>query len=82
MQALLLVQDFVGSANQNQNFNVNSASSALCGKIVIERRRITKDGHVKLKISLLGTVVDKCGACLSQFKDGQLAALGTECQHA
>ncbi|KII87699.1 hypothetical protein PLICRDRAFT_112317, partial [Plicaturopsis crispa FD-325 SS-3] len=54
----------------------------LLGKIEIERRRVTKDGRVKLKLSLLGVGVDKCGICLSQFKEGEWAGLGASCQHA
>lgn len=64
-----------------QNINVNT-SSALLGKIEIERRRVLKDGRVKLKISLLGAAVDKCGICLSQFKGCELAALVNGCRHA
>jgi len=83
--ALLLVQEFVGPAARNlvSNVNVSSppAASATLGKIAIERRRVTKDGRVKLKMTLLGVMVDKCGICLSQFKDGEQAALGPECHH-
>lgn len=57
-------------------------SSALAGRIEIERRRVLKDGRVKLKLSLLGAAVDKCGICLSQFKEGELAVLGVGCRHA
>jgi hypothetical protein len=41
-----------------------------------------KDGRVKLKLTLMGIVVDKCGICLTQFKDAEVACLGTHCQHA
>ena len=51
------------------------------GKIEILRRRVLKDGRVKVKLSLLGVTVDKCSICLSQFKDDDWASL-TGCQHA
>ncbi|TDL22777.1 hypothetical protein BD410DRAFT_722463, partial [Rickenella mellea] len=51
------------------------------GKVEMERRRVTKDGRVKLKLSLFGVVVDKCGICLSQFKKDDSAYL-VHCQHA
>ncbi|KAH9922434.1 uncharacterized protein B0H18DRAFT_1120990 [Fomitopsis serialis] len=54
----------------------------LIGRIEVERRRITKDGRVKLKLTLLGVVVDKCGICLSQFRNEELAALAPLCQHS
>lgn len=52
------------------------------GRVRLERRRVMKDGRVKLKLTLLGEPVDKCGICLSQFKDAEVACLGTHCQHA
>lgn len=51
------------------------------GTIEVERRRVTKDGRIKLKLALLGVRVDKCGICLSQFKERESAALGPTCQH-
>lgn len=51
------------------------------GKIEVERKRVTKDGRTKLKLALLGVRVDKCGICLSQFKEDESAALGPTCQH-
>ena len=52
------------------------------GRVEVQRRRVTKDGRVKLKLALMGVVVDKCGICLTQFKDAEVACLGTHCQHA
>jgi hypothetical protein len=50
------------------------------GQIELIRRRVTKDGRVKLKLELLGVAVDKCGICLSQFKEGEAGVL-LRCQH-
>ena len=54
----------------------------MVGRIEIARRRVTKEGRVKLKLILLGTAVDRCGICLSQFKEEQVAGLLPLCQHA
>lgn len=51
------------------------------GKVEVKRRRETKDGRVKVKLSLLGVPVDRCGICLSQFKADAYAVLLTTCQH-
>ena len=53
----------------------------LPGVIKFERRRVMADGRVKLKLSLLGIGVDRCGICLSQFKDGQSAGMSASCRH-
>lgn len=54
----------------------------LLGNVQVERRRTTKDGRVKLKLSLIDAPVDKCGICLTQFKSGDAAQLGSTCRHA
>ncbi|KAI0346695.1 hypothetical protein BDW22DRAFT_1323536 [Trametopsis cervina] len=52
------------------------------GRVKVERRRQTKNGRVKLKLTLMGVSVDKCSICLSQFKDAEVACFGAHCQHA
>ncbi|KAI0646719.1 hypothetical protein C8Q79DRAFT_909263, partial [Trametes meyenii] len=52
------------------------------GKVEIERRRVLKDGRVKLKMSLLGVAIDRCGVCLSQFRQGEKGALTPVCRHS
>ncbi|CEL58205.1 hypothetical protein RSOLAG1IB_02950 [Rhizoctonia solani AG-1 IB] len=51
------------------------------GLIEIQRRRVMKDGRVKLKLSLMGVSVDKCGICLTQFKNNESAVL-LPCLHS
>ncbi|TFK79766.1 hypothetical protein K466DRAFT_505043, partial [Polyporus arcularius HHB13444] len=51
------------------------------GTVEVKRRRVLKDGRVKLKLSLLGVPVDRCGACLSQFRKEERAALTPVCKH-
>ncbi|CAL1698728.1 unnamed protein product [Somion occarium] len=83
---LLLVSEIVGPALPSPN--VGSAApktepeGPLVGSIEVARRRVTKDGRVKLKLVLLGVAVDKCGICLSQFKENEMAGLLPGCQHA
>ena len=52
------------------------------GKVEVMRRRVLKDGRVKLKMSLLGVPVDRCGACLSQFRRDERGALAPACKQA
>jgi len=52
------------------------------GEVELVRRRVTQDGRVKLKMSLLGVAVEKCAICMTQFKDGDGAILGATCKHA
>ena len=79
------MSEFIGpaaSVAQSQSTSPTLDEQPLIGRIEVERRRVTKDGRVKLKLTLLGIVVDKCGICLSQFKNEELAALAPVCQHS
>ncbi|KAF7983170.1 hypothetical protein HWV62_23404 [Athelia sp. TMB] len=82
--ALLMVQEVVGPAipfpDRAEPVSPTSPTTLL-GTIEVERRRKTKDGHVRVKLSLLGAPVNKCGICLAQFKSTELGALGKNCQH-
>ncbi|KAI0291170.1 hypothetical protein B0F90DRAFT_1650231 [Multifurca ochricompacta] len=59
-----------------------SVNGAPFGHIEVVRRRVTRDGRVKLKLVLLGATVDQCVICMMQFRDRKSAGLGTRCQHA
>ncbi|CAE6456662.1 unnamed protein product [Rhizoctonia solani] len=64
-EQLLTVGEVLGPAHPpapRPDFDLN------VGLIEIQRRRVMKDGRVKLKLSLMGVGVDKCGICLTQFK--------------
>ncbi|EMD32169.1 hypothetical protein CERSUDRAFT_58694, partial [Gelatoporia subvermispora B] len=54
----------------------------LVGHVELLRRRLADDGTMRIKLKLLGATVDKCGICLSQFKDREIGALGASCMHA
>ncbi|KAK1233483.1 hypothetical protein PQX77_003379 [Marasmius sp. AFHP31] len=52
------------------------------GHVSVDRRRITKDGRVKVKLVAFESAIDKCGICLVQFKEGDLAAMSSNtCRH-
>ncbi|KZT06968.1 uncharacterized protein LAESUDRAFT_725282 [Laetiporus sulphureus 93-53] len=51
------------------------------GKVELQRRRPLKDGRSNTKLTLLGVIVDKCGICIREFKEEDMAALGPVCQH-
>ena len=59
-----------------------SMNGAQLGRIQVVRRRVTRNGRVKLKMVLLGTTVDRCVICTTQFRDTESAALGMRCHHA
>lgn len=56
--------------------------SYLMGEVELVRRRVTRDGRVKLKVTLLGVAVEKCAICMTQFKEGDAGVLGATCKHA
>lgn len=51
------------------------------GRVELKRRRVTDDGRVKLKLTLMNVVVNKCGICMSQFKEAEIACHGGHCAH-
>jgi len=85
-ETLLLVSELIGPASPTQRATLPqanaSANISLIGQIEVICRRRTKDGRVKLKLSLLDVRVNECGICLSQFKDGDKAGLTSVCQHS
>ncbi|KAF9235535.1 hypothetical protein BU15DRAFT_51301, partial [Melanogaster broomeanus] len=52
------------------------------GRVELVRRRVTRDGRIKLKMSLFGVNVGKCTICMTQFRDGDRSILGANCNHA
>ena len=77
---LLLVEEVLGQAK------ATAASGQILedipvGRVETIRRRVTKEGRVKVKLSLFGVNIDNCGVCLAQFKADNMAALLPKCQH-
>ncbi|RXK41731.1 hypothetical protein M231_00966 [Tremella mesenterica] len=56
-------------------------STLLPGLINVDSRRITREGKVKLKLSLLGARVSKCPICLAQFRANEKGVLLPLCGH-
>lgn len=66
----------------NRNSSSSTAPKVKTHLVKEQRRRVTKDGRVKLKLMLEGISVDKCGICFTQFKKGDEASMGSPaCQH-
>ena len=61
--------------------SANAISTLLPGLVSVDSRRVTKDGKVKLKLSLLGVRVAKCPICLAQFKKDERGVILPECGH-
>ena len=68
------------TAMMKEGARVNGAPQLGCVEVV--RRRVTRNGRVKLKLVLLGATVDRCVMCATQFRDCESAALSPRCQHA
>ena len=68
----ILLSSFLGPANPHSvSLTPSELASIPLGTIYIEKRRTTKEGKVKTKLACLGLRVDRCGICLTQFKEGQ-----------
>ncbi|KAI0266181.1 hypothetical protein BC834DRAFT_1032797 [Gloeopeniophorella convolvens] len=81
-EELLLVQDIMGPARAPATRANTTAGGAPLGRVEVARKRVTRDGRVKLKLVLLGVAVDRCIICMTQFRDSDSAVLGTHCKHA
>ena len=81
-QDLLRIAELAGPAVSPDKNGDDGLPLPPSGRVKLKRRRVTKDGRVKLKLTLMDAVVDKCGICLSQFKEAEVACLGTACPHA
>ncbi|KAI0090374.1 hypothetical protein BDY19DRAFT_939900 [Irpex rosettiformis] len=79
---LLRIAEMAGPALSPHEYNEDMSPLPASGRVKLKRRRVMKDGRVKLKLTLMETVVDKCSICLSQFKEEEVACLGTNCPHA
>lgn len=83
---LLVISDIIGPAvdaftSARDRENERAVEELPVAHVQVERRRITKDGRKKLKLSLMGVIVDRCSVCMSQFKKEELGVL-LPCQHS
>jgi len=79
-EAMLLIEEVLGPARPPPNTST-AVEYLSVGKVEVERRRVTRDGRTKLKLSLLGLPVERCSICFSQFKEDQQAAVMPNCTH-
>lgn len=79
---LLILSDVIGPANPSRSAShIRAVEDLPVAPIMVERRRVTKDGRKKLKLSLMGIIVDRCSVCMSQFKPDEHGVL-LPCQHS
>lgn len=85
---LLALEEIMGSAAPstssatNPGVRVESVVDDLpVARVQVERRRVTKDGRTKLKLSLMGVMVDRCSVCMCQFKRDEMGVL-LPCLHS
>jgi tRNA A37 threonylcarbamoyladenosine synthetase subunit TsaC/SUA5/YrdC len=74
------IAQFLGPAKA-PGASQEALSTLLPGPILIESKRLTKEGITKLKLSLLGVRVTKCPICLAQFREGELGVIIPGCGH-
>lgn len=53
------------------NANADGSNVSLTGRVEVQRRRITTDGRIKLKMNMFGTPVSQRKICISQLKEDQ-----------
>ena len=80
---LVTLSSLIGPAADpsSGNDNTRALEELPVAFVEVERRRVLTDGRVKLKLSLMGVAVDRCGVCLSQFKKREQGVL-LPCRHA
>ncbi|KAE8267086.1 hypothetical protein A4X09_0g5254 [Tilletia walkeri] len=67
---LTAISEFLGPARSNKPSAAEMAALSV-GKVELERRRVDGEGRVKQKLSVAGVRVDRCGICLTQFRQGE-----------
>ncbi|KAK0526487.1 hypothetical protein OC842_005178 [Tilletia horrida] len=67
---LAAISEFLGPARSNKPSAAELAALSV-GHVELERRRVNSEGRVKQKLSVAGMRVDRCGICLTQFREGE-----------
>lgn len=70
-----LLGEFLGPASAASSLTQEELQSIPVGRVELEHRRVSSSGKVKQKLSVVGVRVDRCGICLNQFREGQLACI-------
>lgn len=79
-EELAAIQEFLGPNLANNTLSLTEINSLPCGRVEVERRRVTRDGKTKTKMACLGVRVDRCGICLGRFKEDQMCVV-LQCLH-
>ena len=70
-----LISDFLGPAREQTQRTTEELEGISVGRVELEHRRVTTSGQVRVRLSVAGVRVDRCGICLEQFRKGQLACI-------
>ncbi|GEM07559.1 RING finger protein 44 [Rhodotorula toruloides] len=76
----LLLSDVLGQAVP-AGASPAELESLTIARVECERRRVTKSGKVKSKLSVVGVRCVDCAICLARFKVDQFAVVLPECLH-
>lgn len=69
-----LISDFLGPAQQ-QTQSTEALEHVSVGRVELAHRRVTSSGQVRVRLTVAGIRVDRCGICLEQFREGQRACI-------
>ncbi|GAA6024500.1 hypothetical protein JCM8202_006350 [Rhodotorula sphaerocarpa] len=78
---LLLLSDVLGQAVPAGATATELAETLAVARVECERRRVTKNGKVKSKLSVVGVRCVDCAICLARFKVDQFAVALPDCLH-
>lgn len=70
-----LISDFLGPARDQTQRTTEELEGISVGRVELEHRRVTASGQVRVRLSVAGIRVDRCGICLEQFREGQHACI-------
>ena len=66
--------EFLGPASTTK-LTSDELQAIAVGRVELDHQRVSSSGKLKKKLSVVGVRVDRCGICLQQFREGQLACI-------
>ncbi|KAI3629101.1 hypothetical protein CBS9595_000173 [Malassezia furfur] len=69
-----LLGEFLGPASTTK-LTPDELQAIAVGRVELDHQRVSSSGKLKKKLSVVGVRVDRCGICLQQFREGQLACI-------
>lgn len=70
-----LISDFLGPAREQTRLSPEDLERISVGRVELEHRRVTASGQVRVRLTVAGIRVDRCGICLEQFRERQKACI-------